>query len=159
MSIIITVAQFVTAVSALAADKVIAGRENYLEVDFNNNIIVVDNLIATPTGRSNAYDGDVEALTYTVKNKASFTLDFYGPNALTTANKFIARLNSQQAYEFKRDNDIEVFHNTTLTNVKQLQGKTTYNRFQTEIMVKYSEQFTDDVLRIDTLQYQVYTNN
>ena len=159
MSIINTVAEFVTTVTALAEDKVIVGRANYKNVNFNDNIAIVDSLISTPVGRSNGFDGDTEQLTYTVKNKASFTIDFYGINAETNAIKFIARLNSQEAYEFKRDNDIEVFHNTTMTNVKDIQGKTVYNRFQVEIMVKYTEEFIDEVLRIDTAEYTIITDN
>lgn len=159
MSILNKVASFVTAVTALDADKVIIARGNYLNTDFKDDIVTVDMLISTPVGRSNAFNGEDEELTYTVRNKATFVLDFFGTDALTNANKFIARLNSQQAYEFKRDNQIEVFHNTTLTNVKKLQGKTLYDRYQIEIMVKYSEEFTDDVLRIDTAEYTIITNN
>jgi len=159
MSILVTVADFVTAISGLAADKVIIARENYLESNFNDNIAVVDSLISTPLGRNNDYDGEEEELTYRVYFKSQMTIDFYGTNALTNANKFIARLNSQQAHEFKRDNNIEVFHNKTITNIKKLQGKTTYDRFQIEIMVKYSEEFTDDVLRIDTAEFEINTNN
>ena len=159
MSILNKVASFVTAVTELDADKVIIARGNYLKTDFNDDIVVVDMLISTPAGRSNDFNGEDEKLTYMVRNKATFTLDFFGTNALTNANKFIARLNSQQAYEFKRDNQIEVFHNTVLTNVKKIQGKTVYDRYQVEIMVKYSEQFTEDVLRIDTVEYTIVTNN
>jgi len=158
MSILVTVADFVVAVTGLDDDEVIIGRENYLEIDFNTNIIIVDGLLFTPIGRTNNYDGTEEELNYSVRNKVICTLDFYGTNALTNANKFFARLDSQEAYEFKRDNQIEVFHNTSLTNVKELQGISTYERWQVEIMVKYTEQFTDDVLRIDTLQYQLYSN-
>jgi len=159
MDILITVAGFVTAISGLAADKVIIARDNYLKSDFNDNIAVVDSLISTPIGRRNDYDGEAEELTYKVYDKSQMTIDFYGTNANTNANKFIARLNSQQAHEFTRDNNIEVFHNKTNSNIKKLQGKTTYDRFQIEIMVKYSDEFTDDVLRIDTAEFEINTNN
>jgi len=159
MSILITVASLVSLVANLADDKVIVARENYLESDFNANIAVVDDLTITPIGRSNSFDGDAEDLTYSVRNKGVFTIDFYGPDALTNGNIFIARLNSQDAHEYTRDNDIEVFNNTTLTNIKKLQGKTTYNRYQVEITVKYTEEFTDAVLRIDTAEYTIITDN
>lgn len=156
---LIAVAGFATALTEVNASKVIIARENYLETDFNNDIILVDMLSASPIGRSDGFNGDAESITYTVKYKAVFTLDFYGTQGLDNANKFIARLNSQTAYEFKRDNDIEVFHNTNILNIKQIQGKSNYDRFQVEIMVKYSQQFTEAVLRIDTAEYTIISNN
>ena len=160
MDILVTIAQYVTIVSGLSEDKVIIARENYLNSNFNNNIAVVDSLVNKTIGRKNDYDGsdDIEEMTYITYFKSQMTIDFYGSNALSNANKFIARLNSQEAHEFKRDNNIEIFHNKTITNVKEMQGKTTYNRFQLEIVVKYTEIFIEDVLRIDEAQIGVDSN-
>jgi len=159
MSILKTLGDFVKEILTYDESKIIIARTDYIGVDFNDDIIVIDMLNASPVGRSNSFDGDNEKMDYVVKNKAVFTIDFYGESALLNGNTFIARLNSQLAYEFARDNQIEVYHNTSLINIKKLQGKTTYDRYQVEIMVKYSEQLQDDVRRIDTAEYTIITNN
>lgn len=158
MNILVLVCDLVALTTNLTDEEVIIARENYLESNFNASLAVVDTLTVTPIGRGNSYNGDDEELIYSVRNKGTFTIDFFGTNAFVNANTFIARLNSQSSHEFTRDNNIEVFHNTSLTNIKKLQGKTTYDRFQVEVMIKYTEEFTDDVLRIDTAEYTIISN-
>jgi len=158
MDILIKLADFVSVITGLDPDKVILARANYLQADFNDDIALVDFLSSPAIARSDNYNGTTEQLTYRTYYKATFTVDFFGTNAHTNINKFAARLGSQEASEFKRDNDFEVFFNNNILNVKNIQGKTVYNRFQLEIMLKYSEEFTDDVLRIDTAQIVVNTN-
>lgn len=160
MDILVTVADFITLLSGLDASKVIIARENYLKVNFNDDIIVIDSLVNTPINRSNKYNGETEEMNYTIYYSSQMTIDFYGTNALTNANKVIALFNSQAAHEFKRDNNIEIFHNKNLTNLKELQGKTTYDRFQLEVVVKYNEAYTETgVLRIDTATLDIHTDN
>ena len=159
MDILKKLGSFVSVVSGLAADKVILARSNYLQSDFTDNIALVDFLTSPTIARTNKFNGTGEELTYRTYYKAQFTVDFYGTDALTNANKFIARLASQVAAEHKRDNELEVFYSKNLTNLKNIQGKTIYNRFQLEIMVKYSLEFTEEVKRMDTVKLTVNTND
>ncbi len=158
MDILKVVGGLIQAMSIVPTGNVIIARENDLESDFNANIIVVDFLTNTPIGRVRKYDSTAETMTYTVYNKPQLTIDFYGQSASTNSIKFIALLDSQTAYEYKRDNQIEVMHNKTNTNIKQVQGVTNYDRFQVEIVVKYTDEFTESILRIDTVQLQVNTS-
>lgn len=159
MDILIKLADFVSVVSGLDTNKVIVARANYLDSDFKDDIALVDFLSSPAIARNNEFNGTTEKLTYRTYYKATFTVDFFGTNAGTNINKFVARLASQEASEFKRDNDFEVFYSNNIINLKNIQGKTIYNRFQLEIMVKYSEEFTEDVKRIDTANIIVNTND
>ena len=159
MDILIKLANFVSIVSGLTTDKVIIARSNYLQSDFTEDIALIDILTSQAVGRTSEYIGDTEKLTYRVHYKSSVTIDFFGINSYVNINKFVARLASQDASEFKRDNLLEVFFNKNILNLKNIQGKTIYNRYQLEIMVKYYTDFTDDVLRLDTVDLTVNTNS
>ena len=159
MDILIKLANFVSIVSGLTTDKVIIARSNYLQSDFTEDIALIDILTSQAVGRTSEYIGDTEKLTYRVHYKSSVTIDFFGINSYVNINKFVARLASQDASEFKRDNLLEVFFSKNILNLKNIQGKTIYNRYQLEIMVKYYTDFTDDVLRLDTVDLTVNTNS
>jgi len=159
VDILIKLANFVSIVSGLTTDKVIIARSNYLQSDFTEDIALIDILTSQAVGRTSEYIGDTEKLTYRVHYKSSVTIDFFGINSYVNINKFVARLASQDASEFKRDNLLEVFFNKNILNLKNIQGKTIYNRYQLEIMVKYYTDFTDDVLRLDTVDLTVNTNS
>lgn len=159
MDILVKIADLITLISDLPTDKVIIARDNYLQSNFKDDIAIVELLTAPTIATSDSYDGLLEELTYRTLYKATVTIDFYGDNSLSTANKTIALLRSQKSHEFKRDNEIEVFRNKSLTDVKNLQGTTNYNRYQLEFVVKYYEEFVDNVLRIDTAQIVVNTDN
>ena len=159
MDILIKLANFVSIVSGLTTDKVIIARSNYLQSDFTEDIALIDILTSQAVGRTSEYIGDTEKLTYRAHYKSTVTIDFFGINSYVNINKFVARLASQDASEFKRDNLLEVFFNKNILNLKNIQGKTIYNRYQLEIMVKYYTDFTDDVLRLDTVDLTVNTNS
>lgn len=158
MDILVTIASLIPQLTDLTDEQSIIARDNYLDSDFKSDLAVVDSLLNEPIGRTPSYDGENEQLTYQTYRKTQMTVDFYGSNAETNAYTFEARLNSQLVYEFARDNDIEIFNNKTVQNIKNIQGKTVYDRFQLEIVVKYNETITDEVLRIDTAVMEVYTD-
>lgn len=152
MDILALLGDYTNILTALNNDKILVGRTNFEDVNFNDDLIVIDTLINTPIGKSKSYDGDLEIMTYTTKYRGIFTFDFYGSSSLTLANMFIARIQSQDGREFARDNKIEINLNSSLVNVANIQGVTIYDRYQIEIMVKYSEQYSESILRIDTAQ-------
>lgn len=145
-------------VDALIDVPIVIARTNYQDLDFTQDLAVIDVLQTTPVSRSQEFDGELEEMTYIVYNSTQATIDFYGDNALDNANKLVALLDSQTAYEYQRDNGIEVYHNKTLTNLKNIQGVTVYERYQLEIVVKYNKTLTEAVRRIDTAQTDVIFN-
>lgn len=159
MDILVTIATLIPMITDLTDDQSIIARDNYLDSNFKDDLSVVDSLLNTPIGRSDSFDGDNESFTFQTYRKTQMTVDFYGVNAEVNANTFEARLNSQITHEFSRDNEIEIFNNKTVQNIKNIQGKTVYDRFQIEIVVKYNQTVTDDVLRIDTAVMEVHTED
>ena len=159
MDILKKIGALIILTTELVEGEVVLARKNYLDQDFKSNLAIVDSLLNIPIGRTQDFNGEDEKLTYITYRKSQITIDFYGDDAELNANTFEARLKSQITHEYKRDNNIEVFNNKTIQNIKNVQGKTVYDRFQIEIVVKYTDDLTDDVLRIDTAQMKVYTDD
>lgn len=132
--------------------KIKKARSNHKNTNFNNPLILIDNLgNAQKVASSSDFDGTNEVMTYADFYKQSFTFDFYGTDAYSLATRFIALLRSQRGYDLQQSNKL-TFHNvSSITNLRQLTGSEYFNRCQIEVSVSYSDNVDIDTLRIDTL--------
>ena len=129
----------------------ILGRENYKNTDFKKDLIVVDSLSpAVPISNMDTFNGIVELMNYDTYVRQLATVDFFGDNAETNANKFLALLRSQKATELKEVNKLNVFPANSITKLSELVGTTYYNRYQVEVNLKYTIEVGLKTLRIDT---------
>ena len=138
---------------------IIIGRENFLKVDNDTNYIVIDELVSTPDGTTENFDGTAEEQEFTVQMKGSFTVNFFGTNARANAVKWQALHKSQAAYELQRDLGFAVFHTTNFRNLKALEGSRYNERYEIEVSLSYNETETIETLRIDTAQTDIIVNN
>ena len=61
---------------------IILGRENFENVDFTKDLILIDSLtVAKNISATDSYNGTREIQTFTTYFNQLFTLDFYGDNA------------------------------------------------------------------------------
>lgn len=150
--ILTKIAQYV---SDLGFDNIILGRLNYNNIDFNNDLIVVDTLAINMLGSSDAYDGDTEVIAYATKYKGVFTVNFYGDNADTNASDFINKCRSQSGYDSEVSNGITVYKPTTITDLRTQEGTQYFNRYEVELTVMYFISTDIDTLRIDTANVEI----
>lgn len=127
------------------------GRLNDERQWFDDDYIVIDALApGQPLTRGEKYDGDDEKLTLSSRVRLPVTIDFFGTNAYTNAEKLQLLLKSDNARDLQEQNAITVGGISQLTDVKALTGQQYGNRVQVELVVQYSPSIVLDVLRIDT---------
>lgn len=150
--ILVTLADYATALMGFDADKVIVGRENADQETFSNDYIVVDTLTpATPRSHNRKYDSILEKEKMITSLQGSFTIEFYGPNAESNAYKFINITSSQTGKDLQKSNAITVYRPSSVNNLKQQAGNKFFDRYEIEIMVQYIESFEIDTLRIERI--------
>lgn len=143
---------YVVGLMEFNAQKVIQARYNVENVNYKDDLILIDVLSTAPTGSSNIYDGTLESMKYATQYKGIFTFDFYGTNAYANAYKFSNLLKSQSSFELASDNLLSIYHASTVTDLKNLQGAKFYERYQIEVSIMYFEDTDVATLRIDTAQ-------
>lgn len=146
------IAEFITAIVEHNPAKVIIGRTNYVNIDFNDDIILVDMLASTPLGRSNQYDPITETFSYKTLMKATITVSFFGDNALDNAIKAITMLESEEAINSARVNDITYLFPSRIQNTGRLTGSEHNEKYEIEMGVQYVYESLRSVLRVDTAQ-------
>ena len=150
--ILITLADYATALMSFDPTKVIIGRENADQDTFSNDYIVVDNLApATPKSHNKKYDSDTEKELRTTSFVGSFTFEFYGPNAESNAYKFVNIVSSQAGKDLQKTNGITMYRPSSVNNLKQQAGNKFFDRYEIEIMVQYNASFEIDTLRIERI--------
>ena len=135
---------------------IILGRENFENVDFTQDIILIDSLtVAKNISSTDSYNGTDEIQTFTTYFNQLFTLDFYGNNAYTNANKFIALLRSEKANWYLKDYNLSMLNANSLIDLKDLLGTDYTNRYQVEVNVNYFVNVDIDTLRIDSVEWSI----
>lgn len=135
---------------------IILGRENFENVDFTQDIILIDSLtVAKNISAMDSYNGTSEIQTFTTYFNQLFTLDFYGDNAYTNANKFVALLRSEKANWYLKDYSLSMLNANSIIDLKELLGTDYTNRYQVEVSVNYFVNVDIGTLRIDTINYEI----
>lgn len=149
--ILVTLAEYITALMSFDTTKVIVGRENGTQEIFSNDYIVVDNLNTTPKAHGREYDWDEEVETRRTSFEGKFTIEFYGDNAETNANKFINIQSSQLGKDLEKSKNITIYRPSSVNNLKPTLGNKYFNRIEIEILVQYNQSFEIDTLRIEEI--------
>src|SRR5699024_2968899 len=111
------------------------GRINDERESFDTNYIVIDSLApGQPLARGEKYDGDAEELTLSSRVRQPVTIDFFGVNAYTNAEKLQLLLKSDKALDLQEQHFITVGGVTQITDVKALTGQQYGNRVQVELI-------------------------
>jgi hypothetical protein len=135
------------------------GREGITRDQFDTDYIAIDSLApAQPIARGKSYDGIAEKLTISSRMRQAVTLDFYGTNAYTNAEKLQLLLKSDKALDLQEKYFITVGAVSQVTDVKALTGQQYGNRVQVELTIQYSPSVVLDVLRIDTAVVEFISN-
>jgi len=135
---------------------IILGRENFENVDFTQDIILIDSLTpARNISATDSYNSTDEIQTFTTYFNQLFTLDFYGDNAYDNANKFIALLRSEKANWYLKDYKLSMLNVNSMIDLKDLLGTDYTNRYQVEVSVNYFVNVDIDTLRIDSVEWSI----
>ena len=135
---------------------IILGRENFENVDFTKDLILIDSLTAAKNiSATDSYNGTSEIQTFTTYFNQLFTLDFYGDNAYTNANKFVALLRSEKANWYLKDYNLSMLNANSIIDLKDLLGTDYVNRYQIEVSVNYFVNVDISTLKIDTINYEI----
>jgi hypothetical protein len=149
--ILSSLADYVGNLLAYDQSLIVLGRSNLNRIDLNESYIIVDSIDQRVAGVSESFDSTLEVMTYITNISASCTLNFYGTNAHTNAIGFITLQPSQASYELLRDNNFNVYHTSSIRNIKSLDGSDYNNRYEIEINLIYNEKREVNTKRIDTL--------
>lgn len=135
---------------------IILGRENFENVDFIKDLILIDSLTAAKNiSATDSYNGTSEIQTFTTYFNQTFTLDFYGENAYTNANKFVALLRSEKANWYLKEYNLSMLNANSIIDLKDLLGTDYTNRYQVEVSVNYFVNVDISTLKIDTINYEI----
>ena len=135
---------------------IILGRENFENVDFTKDLILIDSLTAAKNiSATDSYNGTSEIQTFTTYFNQLFTLDFYGDNAYINANKFVALLRSEKANWYLKEYNLSMLNANSIIDLKDLLGTDYVNRYQIEVSVNYFVNVDISTLKIDTINYEI----
>lgn len=135
---------------------IILGRENFENVDFTKDLILIDSLTpAKNISATDSYNGTIEIQTFTTYFNQLFTLDFYGDNAYTNANKFVALLRSEKANWYLKEYNLSMLNANSIIDLKDLLGTDYVSRYQIEVSVNYFVNVDISTLKIDTINYEI----
>ncbi len=135
---------------------IILGRENFENVDFTKDLILIDSLtVAKNISATDSYNGTSEIQTFTTYFNQLFTLDFYGDNAYSNANKFVALLRSEKANWYLKDYNLSMLNANSIIDLKDLLGTDYVSRYQIEVSVNYFVNVDISTLKIDTINYEI----
>lgn len=135
---------------------IILGRENFENVDFTKDLILIDSLTpAKNISATDSYNGTSEIQTFTTYFNQLFTLDFYGDNAYSNANKFVALLRSEKANWYLKDYNLSMLNANSIIDLKDLLGTDYVSRYQIEVSVNYFVNVDIGTLKIDTINYEI----
>ena len=152
----IQVANFTKALMNDINLNIILGRENFENVDFTKDLILIDSLtVAKNISATDSYNGTSEIQTFTTYFNQLFTLDFYGDNAYTNANKFVALLRSEKANWYLKEYNLSMLNANSIIDLKDLLGTDYTNRYQIEVSVNYFVNVDISTLKIDTINYEI----
>lgn len=138
---------------------VIIGRENLRRDDFNSLQIAIDSLSpATRVASGQSFDGDNELMTIGQRYRAPVTVNFYGDDAYTEAERFMLLLESQAGYDAQRLHSVTMYAVSSITDVKLLTGEQYSNRFELTLNVFYNVSADVPTLRIDEAQTNIVSD-
>ncbi len=151
------IAQFINTVLNDNTIEIFVSREG-VTIDYQTNFIFIDHLISVPYGSRQVFNSDDEMMTHGTELQTTFTIDFLGPDAIENVMKFINLSKSEIATTAQKASSISIYHNGTITDLKELEGKTFFNRFQVEILVQHAYENTIATRFIDQQQVSYIVN-
>lgn len=151
------IADLIELLTTIDPDKIVLGRYDYTDEFFRDDLAIVDSLSFRPLGTAVRYNDELEQEEVETLYQSSFTVDFYGDNSFMYASQFQSKLSkSQRSIEFQRDNRFTCYAVTDLRDLKNPKGEVTYQRYQIEFKVKFTETNVEtDILDIQSVQYQI----
>ena len=158
MDILTAIGHFTTSVLSYDPSKIIVGRFNYEQVDFSDDIIIIDNLISLVVGQTETYDGTTETMTYGSSMKSVITLTFYGANSMNNAGDFIVLCRSENAINEAITQGISYRFPSSMTNLGAVTGTQNHNKYQIELTVFYTNEKVIDTMYIDTAEITFLVN-
>lgn len=152
------IAQFTKDLMNDAGLKVLLARENYTNLNFEDNLALVDDLPLEAISTNDSYNGATEVQSLTIFNKGVFTIDFYGADSKANALKFISLCRSQKAFDLSRSLKVSVNSPTSITDLKELVGTKYYKRYQVSFTASMCDTLDIETLRIDTAGIEYLIN-
>lgn len=137
-----------------------ANRNFERSADLTHNQIAVGALgAAMRLSGGERFDGDAEQMTHSNTWRQACTLDFYGQDNFDWAHRFINLATSQRGRELQSALGLTVYRASAITDLEGLLGQQFDPRYQVELNVMITFETTEPVLRIDTAQFQVWTED
>lgn len=151
------IADLIELLTTIDPEKIVLGRYDYTDELFRDDLAIVDSLSFRPLGTATRYNDELEQEEIETLYQSSFTVDFYGENSFTYASQFQSKLlKSQRSIEFQKNNRFTCYAATDLREPKNPKGEVTYQRYQMEFKVKFTETNVEtDILDIQSVQYQI----
>lgn len=153
-----SIAEFTTDLMEFDPTKVIIARTNYMNVNFNDNLILIDMLASNPMGKSSKYNSVTEMMEYQALMKGVVTVTFYGDSSFDNAVKFITMMESEEAINSAYLNDITYRFPTRIQNTGRVNGTTQQEKYEIEMVVHYIHTTARSVLSIETADITFLTN-
>lgn len=130
--------------------KILFGRYNFEYIDFNDNIIVIDSFTSQMLATQDSFNNvDTRYINSFIRHTA--TIDFFGKDAESTANKYIALSRSQLATDLIYKYKVKPYYFTNYQDLKMLSGTDYNNRIQITL-------FVDENIQVDIPEYPLTAN-
>jgi len=134
---------------------IVSGRDNAY-TNHKDLLIAVDDLSpAVQQSVTKSFDGDDENMTIDAAMLGQFTFNFYGKKSKARESAFIFSTlrNTESSKTLQKEYGISIFRVSTITDLRQLAGKTYHERYEITLNVGYNITNTIDTLRFKEAQF------
>jgi len=148
--------RFIRDLLGLSEDCIKTGRDNAYDNQAGLLIAVDDLAPATQQSIVKTYSGSSEEMTIDAAMLGVFTVNFYGNGnkARENAYLFSTLKNTEAARTLQKTHGITIHRVSSITDLRQLAGKTYHERYEITIKLGYNITNTIETLRFDEAQFE-----
>jgi len=156
--IVAKVCKFTEQLLAYEHDLILRGRDNFERVDFSKNYIVIDDLVSTVVSSVEQFKGDQSIYSKVLNMRSIITLNFYGSNALSNAQRWATIKGLQAGREIQSELRIDILQTGSIRNLKALTGKQYNDRYEVECTCWYNIEEEVEINSITDLEFNIINN-
>jgi len=125
-------------------------------------LITIDDLSpALEQSRTKTYDGVKEEMTIDAAMLGQFTINFYGNKDKARENAYLFSVlkSTEAARTLQKTHKITIHRLSTITDLRQLAGKTYHERYEITLNIGYNITHAIETLRFDEAQFNFLVDN
>lgn len=155
MDIVTQLCKFTQQLLSYDKDLILRARDNFERINFSSNYIVIDELASVAASSTEKFTGEISEYEKVINMTSQITLDFFGQDGLSNAQRWSTIKNMQAGSEIQQALGVNILNVSTIRNLKALTGSKYTDRYQVECRVWYNVSGKNTINPIEDLQFNI----